>query len=303
MILTEKGKGMTDYWCFRAVLSGQTLPLETGLEAVLGAEALSVEKTAAGHNLLQAWFEEEPDAALLADVVSRSADHSSLIEQNLICYQNTDWLAENRKAFPPLHLGPFWIYGSHIKEKRPAGSHSLLVEAAQAFGSGTHPTTQTCLLALADQNRIKPRLRRILDMGCGSAILAMAAQRLFPAAEIFAVDNDEVSVRTAIENRRKNQISPMKMRAMVSEGFAARDVSRSGPYDLIMANILAGPLRRMAADLTGNLAPRGQLILSGLLRSQARQIVGDYRARQMVLDRRLDQGDWCCLVFSRRRIG
>ena len=294
---------MTDYWCFRAVLSGQTLPLETGLEVVLGAEALSVEKADGGDNLVQAWFEDEPEAGLLAEVVSRSVSPDQLVEQELVCHRNRDWLAENRKAFPPLHLGPFWIYGSHITETKPAGSLPLLVEAAQAFGSGTHPTTQTCLLALSSQRKARSAPRRILDMGCGSAILAMAAQRLFPAADIFAVDNDAVSVRTAIENRRKNQISPMKMRAVVSEGFAARDVSRNGPYDLILANILAGPLRRMAADLTANLAPRGQLILSGLLRSQARQLICDYRARQMVLDQRLDQGDWCCLVLSRQHTG
>ena len=294
---------MTDYWCFRAVLSGETLPLETGLEVVLGAEALSIEKTDGGNSLLQAWFDHEPQNALLDEVVSRALDPQQIIDTQLIYHQNRDWLAENRKAFPPLHLGPFWIYGSHIKDGRPAGSLPLLVEAAQAFGSGTHPTTQTCLLALADQRRTTGQPRRILDMGCGSAILAMAAQRLFPAADIFAVDNDAISVRTAIENRRKNQISPSQMRAVVSEGFAARDVSRNGPYDVILANILAGPLRRMAADLTRNLAPRGKLILSGLLRSQARQIIGDYRARQMVLDQRLDQGEWCCLVFTKRRIG
>jgi len=294
---------MTDYWCFRAVLSGQTLPLETGLEVVLDAEALSVEKINDGNSVLQAWFEQEPDRAVIDEVVSRSVRPEQVIETQLICHQNRDWLAENRKDFPPLHLGPFWIYGSHIQQNRPAGSLPLLVEAALAFGSGTHPTTQTCLLALADQRKASARPRRILDMGCGSAILAMAAQRLFPAADIFAVDNDAVSVRTAIENRRKNQISPAKMRAVVSEGFAARDVSRNGPYDIILANILAGPLRRMAADLTSNLAPRGKLILSGLLRSQARQIIGDYRARQMVLDQRLDQGEWCCLVFTKRRIG
>lgn len=294
---------MTDYWCFRAVLSGQTLPLETGLEVVLDAEALSVEKINDGNSVLQAWFEQEPDRAVIDEVVSRSVRPEQVIETQLICHQNRDWLAENRKDFPPLHLGPFWIYGSHIQQNRPAGSLPLLVEAALAFGSGTHPTTQTCLLALADQRKASARPRRILDMGCGSAILAMAAQRLFPAADIFAVDNDAVSVRTAIENRRKNQISPAKMRAVVSEGFAARDVSRNGPYDIILANILAGPLRRMAADLTSNLAPRGKLVLSGLLRSQARQIIGDYRARQMVLDQRLDQGEWCCLVFTKRRIG
>ena len=301
MKLTEEGS-VTDYWCFKAELSGQTLPLETGLEVVLGAQALSVEKTTAGNSLLQAWFEQEPEHALLDQVISRSVSPGQVIEQQLVCHRNRDWLAENRQAFPPVHLGPFWVYGSHVTARPPAGSLPLLVEAAQAFGSGTHPTTQTCLLALAGLRRTGPAPRRILDMGCGSAILAMAAHRLFPAAGIFAVDNDAVSVRTALENRRKNQISPMKMRALVSEGFAARDVSRNGPYDVIMANILAGPLRRMAADLTQNLAPRGRLILSGLLRHQARQIAGDYRARQMVLDQRLDQGDWCCLVFTKRRI-
>ena len=119
-------------------------------------------------------------------------------------------------------------------------------------------------------------------MGCGSAILAMAAQRLFPAADIFAVDNDPVSVRTAIENRRKNQISPAKMRAVVSEGFAARDISRNGPYDVILANILAGPLRRMAADLTSNLAPRGSLFCLGCWAVRP--------ARSLVIIR---PGKWC----------
>ena len=292
---------MTDCWCFSAVLRGQTLPLETGLEAVLNAEAISIEKTDAGHSLIMAWFEDEPDSDQLAAVVSRSVKRGQLIEQQTICHKGTDWLAENRKAFPPLHLGPFWIYGSHVMEARPAGRLPLLVEAAQAFGSGTHPTTQICLLALAEQRKRKRPPRRILDMGCGSAILAMAAQRLFPAANIFAVDNDPVSVRTAQGNRQKNQISAMKMRAIVSEGFADRSVSRNGPYDLIMANILAGPLRRMAADLSCNLYPGGHLILSGFFQDQAQRIIGDYRARKLTLDMRLEQNDWCCLVFRKRQ--
>ena len=221
---------MTDYWCFSAVLEGQTLPLETGLEVVLAAEAISIENTDSGHNLIKAWFEDEPDPEELSAVVSRSVKRGQLIDQQIVCYKGRDWLAENRKAFPPLHLGPFWIYGSHVMQAQPAGSMPLLVEAAQAFGSGTHPTTKACLLALAEQRKKKRPPRRILDMGCGSAILAMAAQRLFPAANILAVDNDPVSVRTAQKNRQKNQISPMKMRAIVSEGFTDRTVSRNGTY-------------------------------------------------------------------------
>jgi len=294
---------MTDCWCFSAVLQGQTLPLETGLEAVLNAEAISIEKTDAGHSLIMAWFEDQPDPEQLSAVVSRSVKRGQLIDQQIVCYKGRDWLAENRKAFPPLHLGPFWIYGSHVTQAQPAGSMPLLVEASQAFGSGTHPTTQACLLALAEQRKKKRPPRRILDMGCGSAILAMAAQRLFPAANILAVDNDPVSVRTAQKNRQKNQISPMKMRALVSEGFADRTVSRNGAYDLIMANILAGPLRRMAADLTRNLRPSGQLILSGLLHHQVQQLVGDYLAHKLTLEMRLDLDNWCCLVFKKRQRG
>ena len=294
---------MTDCWCFSAVLQGQTLPLETGLEAVLNVEAISIQKTDAGHSLIMAWFEDEPDPEQLSAVVSRSVKRGQLIDQQIVCYKGRDWLAENRKAFPPLHLGPFWIYGSHVTQAQPAGSKPLLVEAAQAFGSGTHPTTQICLLALAKQRKRKRLPRRILDMGCGSAILAMAAQRLFPAADILAVDNDPVSVRTAQKNIQKNQISAIKMRAIVSEGFADRSVSRNGPYDLIMANILAGPLRRMAADVSRNLRPGGQLILSGLLSNQAQQIIGDYCARKLTLNMRLDQDDWCCLVFRKRQRG
>ena len=294
---------MTDYWCFSAVLKGETLPLETGLEVVLASRAISIEKTDAGHSLIKVWFEDEPDPDQLADVVGRSIQRGQLIDQQIVCHRGRDWLAENRAAFPPLHVGPFWIYGSHVMQAQPEGSLPLLVEAAQAFGSGTHPTTQTCLLALAEQRKKKRPPRRILDMGCGSAILAMAAQKLFQASNIFAVDNDPVSVRTAQENRKKNQISAMKMRTILSEGFACPTVSRHGPYDLIMANILAGPLRRMAADLSHNLRPGGQLILSGILHHQARQIVVDYRIRKLTLDMRVDQDGWCCLVLRKRQRG
>ena len=204
---------MRDYWCFSAVLKGQTLPLETGLEVVLAAEAISIEKAGSGCSLVKAWFEDEPDSDQLAAVVSRSLQRGQLIDQKIVCHRGRDWLAENRKAFPPLQLGPFWIYGSHV-QAQPAIVCRL--EAAQAFGSGTHPTTQTCLLALTEQRKRKRLPRRILDMGCGSAILAMGAQRLFPAAKIFAVDNDPVSVRTAEENRQKNQISTMKLRTIFS---------------------------------------------------------------------------------------
>ena len=121
--------------------------------------------------------------------------------------EQRDWLAENRAAFPPLHIGRFWVYRSHVTTSRPAASLPLLIEATLAFGSGTHPTTEGCLRAMQMIRRIAPR--RVLDLGCGSAILAMAASRLQPSCQTIAADNDPIAVRVAARNRAQNAIAPV----------------------------------------------------------------------------------------------
>ena len=209
-----------------------------------------------------------------------------------------DWLAENRAAFPPRHIGRFWVYGSHVTRRRPAASWPLLVEAAQAFGSGTHPTTEGCLRAAETIFRTYRKSRwRVLDMGCGSAILGLGALRARPASTVIAADNDPVAVRTAVENRRINGIARHRMRCVVSTGFDAPSVRGAGPYDLVFANILAGPLCGMARDLVASTAAAGWIILSGILNEQADMVEARFAAHGARRARRLVIGDWTTLIM------
>ena len=173
------------------------------------------------------------------------------VPMTITTLEKRDWLAENRDAFPPLQIGRFWVRGSHVETQCPAASLPLLIDAARAFGSGTHPTTEGCLRAIQLLHPIAPR--RILDMGCGSAILAVAAARLWPSSYITAADNDPVAIRVAATNRTLNKIAPARMRLVISAGFCSRVVCHTSPYGLVLANILAGPLKRMARDLKESL--------------------------------------------------
>ena len=206
-----------------------------------------------------------------------------------------DWLAENRVAFPPLRIGRFWVYGSHVTTPRPAASLPLLIDAALAFGSGTHPTTEGCLRAMQMIQWIAPR--RVLDMGCGSAILAVAASRLWLLCKTIAADNDPVAVGVAARNRALNAIAPAKMQLAVSQGFGNRLVCNHAPYDLVLANILAGPLGRMAPDLAPRLAEGGWLILSGILNGQATAVEAAYRQQRLRVWHRIRIGDWKTIIM------
>lgn len=287
----------TACWSLWLRTDGPTIAFETGLEEVLGAGAISTYKEANGINLVEAFFEDEPDAEL-AEVMLRAASDGLLPEWAITYHDKRDWLAENRADFPPLQIGPFWVHGSHITTPPPAGCHRLLVDAALAFGSGTHPTTAGCLLALVQLTASRPKPKTILDMGCGSAILAMAAHRLQPGAHLLAVDNDPDSVRTSAENFRLNHIAPSQASAILSEGFAHRRIARAAPFDLIFANILAGPLRAMAGDLVAHVAPRGRVILSGIMNHQAKSVLVRYRRWGFVPESQLEIGEWTTLVLK-----
>ena len=213
----------------------------------------------------------------------------------LLLFMFVYWLAENRAAFPPLRIGRFWVFGSHVTTPRPAASLTLLIDAALAFGSGTHPTTEGCLRAMQMIRQIAPR--RVLDMGCGSAILAMAASRLWPSCQTIAADNDPVAVRVAARNRALNAIAPAKMRLAVSQGFGSRIVCNHALYDLVLANILAGPLCRMAPDLVPRLAKGGWLILSGILNGQATAVEAAYRKQRLRVWQRIRIGDWTTIIM------
>lgn len=209
---------------------------------------------------------------------------------------DVDWLALNRQSFPPIREGRVWVRGSHVTERRPAAAIELIVDAARAFGSGSHATTALCLRALQDVTK-RRRPRRVLDLGCGSGILAMAAARLVPTARVVAVDLDPVSVAIAADNTRLNRTAA-RIRAGVSRGWKSNLVRRGGPYDLVLANILAPPLCAMAPDLAHGLSPGGRAILSGLMYGQEARVIAAHRAQGMRVLRRYRRDGWSALVLA-----
>jgi len=289
------------YWLLTITSPENLMPLETAIDGLCAPDALSTEIDSRNNHKLQIWFHNAPDSSFIDDIAARALSQPEQADIQLEFVPEHDWLAENRKSFPPLTIGCFWIYGSHVTAPAPKTLLPILIDAAQAFGSGTHPTTEGCLRALSDIRQQRKRPQKILDMGCGSAILAIAASHLFPGASVMAADNDSISVRTAAENRRLNNISPRQMKTVLSEGFSNRAVSKNGAYDVILANILARPLRLMAGDLIRHLAPNGQLVLSGLLTSQVNWVMQAYLARGIALKRHIIIGDWSCLVLVSRR--
>jgi ribosomal protein L11 methyltransferase len=206
-----------------------------------------------------------------------------------------DWVTQTYLSFPPIRVGRFLVHGSHHKKPVPAGSIGLQIEAAMAFGSGEHATTQGCLAALDDLSRaIRPA--RVLDMGCGSGILSFAAARLWHVP-VLGVDIDPLSVEIARENAVLNGVRHL-VRLEPGNGYHTAAVGQLGPYDLIVANILARPLVRMAPLLKHHLAPGGRVVLSGLLRRQERFVEGAHRRQKLRLVRRYRRHDWSALVFQ-----
>src|SRR6266404_2049564 len=162
-----------------------------------------------------------------------------------------DWVRENQQSFPPIRVGCFFIHGSHHGKKPPAGAAALRIDAATAFGTGEHATTRGCLLAL-DALAKRRRFRRVLDMGTGTGILAMAAAQRW-ACPVLACDIDAGSVHVARENVRENGLAS-RIRLLRSDGYRDTAIARAAPFDLVTANILARPLAAMANDLAGSLA-------------------------------------------------
>ncbi len=209
---------------------------------------------------------------------------------------DTDWLAATRAAFPPLRVGRFFVHGAHIA---PRGPIDIEIDAGPAFGSGEHATTRGCLLAI-DALARRARPARVLDMGCGSGILAIAAAKVW-RAETLAVDIDARAVATTRENARRNGVAA-RVRARRSDGFRDPEIARRAPYDLILANILARPLIALAPGIARRLAPGGAVVLSGLIARQERMVLAAYRARGLRLARRIAVSGWHTLLLKPSRL-
>lgn len=245
---------------------------------------------------LEIYFAAHPDQTRLDTLLAVAAAASGvpLPEVRLEPLPALDWVAESHKALPPIHAGRFYVFGSHVGDPPPPGSLPIRIDANLAFGTGRHETTRGCLLALSDLARAR-RMRSPLDMGCGSGILAIAMAKLWRRS-VLAVDNDGDSLRMTGLNARRNGVGGLVAR-LRSDGF--RQFAGRGPYDLVVANILAQPLAAMACDLAGRLEPGGLAILSGLLNHQAGAVQARYRDQRLSLLRRYRLGDWTTLVLRR----
>ena len=208
-----------------------------------------------------------------------------------------DWVAHVRRELAPIEAGRFFLYGAHDADKVPEGRIALLIEAAVAFGTGHHGTTLGCLRALdrlVDQG-LAPA--RVIDVGCGTAVLAMAAARVFPGT-VLASDIDPVAVEVAEANARANGLAD-RLVCVEAAGFDHPRIAAGAPFDLIFANILMGPLIDLAPDMARHAAPGGTVILSGLLTTQAEAVTAAYVAQGFAPVAREDIGEWSTLVLRR----
>jgi ribosomal protein L11 methyltransferase len=266
-----------------------------------GALSVGAFETDAGRALwqIELLHQAEPDREDLAARLAPLAEQAGIarLDLTVVPVPSTDWLAHTAESFPARPIGRFWVHGSHVAGPPPAGFMPILLDAGQAFGSGEHATTEGCLLALDRLARTR-RHHRVLDLGCGSGILAIAAARLWPARAL-AADNDPVAVRVARANALRNGVAH-RVRALVSEGYANPRLRAAGPFDLITANILADPLCALARATARHLAPGGVVVLSGLLDRQAARVIEAHRRAHLRLVDQLATGIWTTLILTRR---
>ena len=209
----------------------------------------------------------------------------------------TDWVAHVKRELAPVRAGRFFVYGSHDADQVPDGAEPLLIEAAMAFGTGHHGTTLGCLRALDRLAQSGFVGRNVADIGCGTAVLAMAAARLWPDA-VLASDIDSVAVDVARSNLAANGLSD-RVRCVEAAGFDHPDLLAASPFDLVFANILKGPLVALASDMTRHLAAGGCAILSGILVEQADEVIEVYAGVGINLKQREDIVDWTTLTLGR----
>lgn len=235
------------------------------------------------------------DPDMLRDLVGLAAgpDRAAEVEFGEIAEQ--DWIAASLEGLAPVVVGPFHVHGSHDRGRVPPNAIGIEIEAALAFGTGHHGTTQGCLAAIVDEAR-QGRPRRVLDVGTGTGVLAIAAARQF-RTPVMAGDIDVVAVKTARENARANLAGPF-VTLVHAPGVDAGPLRDGGPYDLILANILLPPLKRLARPLAGLLAPGGRMVLSGLLDSHANAALAAYRAQGLTCLRRRSIAGWTTLTLT-----
>jgi len=240
-----------------------------------------------------AYFVEAPDEAGLA-VLAAAFDAKPFAISEL---PETDWVAKVKRELAPVEAGRFFVYGSHDADQVPENCEPLLIEAAMAFGTGHHGTTQGCLRALDRLDTEGFTGLNVADIGCGTAVLAMGAARIWPNPAL-AGDIDPVAVEVAAANVKVNDLDG-RVKCVVAAGFGAPELEAAAPFDLVFANILKGPLIDLAPDMASNLQEGGYAILSGILNEQADEVIAVYAQNGINLAYREEIGEWTTLTLKK----
>lgn len=239
------------------------------------------------------YFTECPDETALAILTAAFNAAPFAVSQ----LPETDWVAKVKRELKPVEAGRFFVYGSHDADQVPADRIALLIEAAMAFGTGHHGTTLGCLRALDRLAAGGFEGKNVIDVGCGTAVLAMAAASIWPAP-VLASDIDQVAVDVARANVVSNNLQG-RVNCLEAAGFDHPDLKSSAPYDLIFANILKGPLLDLAPHMAAHIMDQGYAILSGILTEQAEEVAECYANVGLDLMKREDIGEWSTLTLRK----
>ena len=237
---------------------------------------------------VEALYDVMPDGELLSKLAGKPV-HVQLLP-------DTDWIKLSQDGLPPVRAGRFFVYGAHDAGRVPHAVIPIRIEAGMAFGTGHHETTALCLAALADLAKARA-YRNVLDLGCGTGLLAIGAAKLW-RRKVTASDIDPVAVAITRENAIANGTGPL-VTAWMADGPSHPAIGRAAPFDLILANILAGPLTRLAPAIARVLAPGGTLVLSGLLTWQENLVLSFYRPHGIQLRRTMRDGSWSALMLQK----
>lgn len=263
-------------------------------EAALGEhepplDAVTMFEDGPGAWIVEAYSQSREEAEAAAAALPVAAVIEELPDLN--------WVAISQAALPPVRAGRFVVHGSHDRDRIPYGPRAILIDAGEAFGTAHHATTLGCLIAI-DRLTRRDRFARVLDLGCGSGVLAIAAARVLPQAQVFASDSDPIAVDVARGNAEAN--GARRITFACALGLDHPALRRAAPFDLVIANILAGPLRALAGDVAAVLRPGGFVVLSGILNAEAPVVVAAYLAHGFTLIERRRIGDWTTLTLRRR---
>jgi ribosomal protein L11 methyltransferase len=245
-------------------------------------------------------FADPPDQASIRELVGLAAGDDVARNITFDTVEAKDWVKASLADLVPVPAGRFIVHGQHDRERVPSNKLGIEIEAALAFGTGHHGTTRGCLLLL-DHVLKAWYPRRVLDLGTGTGVLAIAAAKALHEP-VLASDIDPASVRVARDNARLNQTGNL-VQIITAIGFSAPQFAQRGPFDLVLANILANPLRQLATPMARHLAPSGLVILSGLLNRQAASVIAAYRARGLVPLRHVRIDGWSSLLLRNAGAG